>query len=253
MVLNWEKKRRFTLAFLLVFFTSALFSFEVPPLTGRVVDKAGVIESEDIVQLDSLLKSVEEKTESQIVVLTIPSLQGEEISTYAYKVAETWGLGQEGKDNGVLLLVAMAEREVRIEVGYGLEGILNDAKCGRIIRNVIIPEFKNENYSSGIMAGVQNICGFITEDLDLISDSVEKEKNPEDKNLAFVIMFIIFICMIIFSHLFGGGSYSYGRGFANTGGTRTNFGGMNNFGGNSFGGFSGGGGHFGGGGASGKW
>ena len=115
-------------------------------------------------ELTEYLASLDEQTGIQIAVLTIPSLKGEDIAAFGVKVAENWKLGKAGEDNGALLLVAMDERELRIEVGYGLEGLLTDAKCGLIIRNVIIPEFKDGNYSGGIRKGVLNIGGIASGD-----------------------------------------------------------------------------------------
>ena len=118
--------------FFLIFFTN-LFALDVPSLQGRVNDYANVISKNDEQQINEYLTNVENQTGIQIAVLTIPSLKGEDIAAYGVKVAEKWKLGQKGEDNGALLLVAMEERELRIEVGYGLEGLLTDAKCGIIL------------------------------------------------------------------------------------------------------------------------
>lgn len=247
-----------------LFLALQCFALDVPPLKGRINDNAKIMLEKDIVELTSLLENIEEKTGVQIAVLTIPSLEGDELNSYSLNVAQKWGLGQKENDNGVLFLVALKEHEVRIEVGYGLEGLLNDSKCGRILRNAVIPEFKNENYSEGISLGVRNICGYIAEDIDLISDSVENDDYKSDENLAYIIMFLVFLFMIMMSKggifkwiflskLFGNGRYYSGNSRNPTSVNRTNFGGIKNFGGSSFNGFSGGGGHFGGGGASGKW
>ncbi len=134
---------------------------EVPYLGGRVNDNAGLLTSETSAALEAMLKAHEDSTSNQVVVLTVNTLEGEEIEPFAIRVAETWKLGQKGKDNGVLLLVSKNERKVRIEVGRGLEGSLTDLTCGRIIRHEIIPRFKEGDYDGGIRAGVSSILAAI--------------------------------------------------------------------------------------------
>ena len=109
-------------------------ALEVPPLTGRVVDLAQVLPSPTAVQLSERLQTHEAKTTNQVAVLIVPSLEGEPLLDFSHRVATTWKLGQKGTDNGVLLLVAIKDRKVRIEVGYGLEGTLTDARSSQIIR-----------------------------------------------------------------------------------------------------------------------
>lgn len=130
---------------------------DVPLLTGRVTDNAGVLSAETSARITALLKSHEDSTSDQVAVLTIASLDGEPLESYSMHVAETWQLGRKGKDNGVLLLVVRDDRKVRIEVGRGLEGNLPDITCGRIIRNVMIPRFKEGDYDGGVSAGVEAI------------------------------------------------------------------------------------------------
>jgi uncharacterized protein len=134
---------------------------EVPFLGGRVNDNANLLTGKTSAALESMLKIHEDSTSNQVVVLTITSLEGEEIEPYAIRVAETWKLGKKGKDNGVLLVVAKDDRKVRIEVGRGLEGDLTDLTCGRIIRHEIIPRFKEGDYDGGIRAGVETILAAI--------------------------------------------------------------------------------------------
>jgi uncharacterized protein len=133
----------------------------VPTLTGRVVDTANVLSEGTEEMLTVMLAAHEDSTSNQVAVLTVPSLGGEAIEDFSLRVAETWGLGQAATDNGVLLLVAVEDREMRIEVGYGLEGSLTDAAAGGIIRNEIAPEFRNGDYDAGVLAGVQSILGTI--------------------------------------------------------------------------------------------
>jgi len=130
---------------------------DVPLLTGRVTDNAGVLSAETSAKLAALLKSHEDSTSDQVAILTIGSLEGEPIESYSMHVAETWKLGRKEKDNGVLLLVVRDDRKVRIEVGRGLEGNLPDITCGRIIRNVMVPRFREGDYDGGVSAGVDAI------------------------------------------------------------------------------------------------
>jgi len=143
------------------FFVIPAWSLEVPPLSSRVVDQAHVISSNDRSRLTSLLTSHETKTSNQVVVLTLPSLEGEPLASFSHRVASEWKLGQKGTDNGVVLLVAIQERKIRIEVGYGLEGTLTDAKSSQIIRHEIVPRFRTGDFSGGIVAGTEAILGTI--------------------------------------------------------------------------------------------
>lgn len=141
---------------------SAFGQLDVPYLSGRVVDEANVLSNVTVQQLESILKTHEDSTTNQIVVLVIPSLNGEILEEYSLKVAETWAIGQKGTDNGVLLLIAIEDRKMRIEVGYGLEGDLTDALASRIIRNEIAPNFRQGDYDQGITAGVNGIINAIS-------------------------------------------------------------------------------------------
>lgn len=132
-------------------------ALDVPRLTGRVNDTAGMLSKDAVSRLDAALADFQRTDSTQLVVLTIPSLQGEPLEDYAVKVAQAWGIGQKGKDNGVLLLVSKGDRKVRIEVGYGLEGRLTDALTGRIIDHAIVPAFKAGRFDAGIEAGVAAI------------------------------------------------------------------------------------------------
>ena len=144
---------------LVAFFISvqAVYPLEVPYLAGRVNDNAGIMSEQAVTALEKTLKDFEHKTSCQVAVLTIKSLEGENIEQYSIKVAETWKLGQKGKDNGVLLLVSPGDRRMRIEVGYGLEGVLTDFVSGRIISGEIAPSFKKNNYDEGITNGINAI------------------------------------------------------------------------------------------------
>jgi len=249
-----------------LFLLSSLFALGVPELKGRVNDNAGIINKSTEEELNQYLTSLDEQTGVQMVVLTIPSLEGEDLSSYSIKVAEEWGIGHEGKDNGALLLVAYEEHSLRIEVGYGLEGSLTDAKCGLIIRNVIVPEFKNGDYSEGILKGIKNMGGIASGNVELVDKKVLDGETEEGTDWGFIVslIWVIFFFIVIIgrggvstwifiSALFGRGPrghYSGGR--SSSSGSRGSF--FSSFSsGSSGGGFSGGGGSFGGGGASGHW
>jgi uncharacterized protein len=145
---------------LLPFIALQLFSDEVnaapqfPTLSGRVVDEAGILSPQTRTELDAQLAAHERATTNQVVVVTLKSLQGYDISDYGYQLGRHWGIGQKGKDNGALLIVAPSERKLRIEVGYGLEGALTDAVSRDIIERVIKPPFRRQDYDQGVRAGV---------------------------------------------------------------------------------------------------
>ena len=134
---------------------------EVPTLTGRVVDTAEILSDQTEAAITELLEAHESTTSNQVAVLTIPSLDGATIEGFANRVFRSWGLGRADVDNGVLLLIARDDRELRIEVGYGLESSLTDAQAGRIIRNLIVPQFRANDFDGGTIAGVNAILGTI--------------------------------------------------------------------------------------------
>src|SRR5215467_6388004 len=144
------------LAFLLaptIFFSLAL-ALDVPPLQGRINDYAGLIPADRARALEERLARFEAETGHQIAVLTIPSLKGDSLEDFSIRVAEAWKIGQKGFDNGAILLIVRDDRKLRIEVGYGLEGVLPDAIASRIIREIIVPRFRANDYAGGIEAGV---------------------------------------------------------------------------------------------------
>ncbi|MBI3356959.1 MAG: TPM domain-containing protein [Nitrospirae bacterium] len=133
------------------------WALEVPPLTGRVVDPSHVLPTPAVESLTAQLAAHEAKTSNQVAVLIIPSLDGDPFEEFSHRVATTWRLGQKDTDNGALLFVAMKERKVRIEVGYGLEGALTDARSAQIIRNEIVPRFRAGDMPGGVVRGVDAI------------------------------------------------------------------------------------------------
>lgn len=144
---------------LLFGFLNALhaFALNVPPLRARVNDLAGMLSPQDARTLEQRLAAFEQDTGHQIAVLTVPSLEGDAIEDFGIRVAEAWKIGQKGFDNGAILIIAQKDKKLRIEVGYGLEGVLPDAIASRIIREVIVPRFRDGDFSGGIVAGVNAI------------------------------------------------------------------------------------------------
>lgn len=220
----------------------------------RVNDLYGILSNSEKNDLSVLLENIENSTSAQIALVIIPSLEGNNIEDYALSIAENWGknkgLGQKDRDNGVLLLISMAEKKLRIEVGYGLEGILNDGKCGYIIRKLIVPGFKRGDYYLGIKNGINKIGGVISREDDISPEELKKyrKSRKKKKGSGFPFGIIVFVVIIIFNILKGGSRGGRGGGFFLGGGS-----GFGSSGGSSFSGFSGGGGSFGGGGSSGGW
>jgi len=240
----------------LLFIFFVLFSFaikaedELPTLKYLATDLTNTLSADDMLALNRILSSFQDSTSNQLVFLMISTLGDYPIEEYANQVAQKNKIGTKKNDNGILFLVVKDDHKIRIEVGYGLEGALPDATTSSIIRNEILPLFKENNFSAGVFAGVGAI----------IKATVGEYKNvsPNKKNGKSIGSIIIFFLIILFSFLFRGGRsrgiYLGGGGFGGGFGGSSGFGG---FGGGSsgggFGGFSGGGGSFGGGGASGSW
>ncbi|HEX6200174.1 MAG TPA: TPM domain-containing protein, partial [Thermoanaerobaculia bacterium] len=204
--------RAAVLALVLALLAAAAAAKEVPYLSGRVVDEAGIVPPDAAARIEETLRAFEEETGAQVAVLTVPSLEGEVLEDYSLKVAETWGLGREDRDDGVLLLVARDDRQLRIEVGYGLEGALTDAEAGRIVRNVIVPRFKAGDYGGGIEAGVDAVVGTLRGEEGLIpEDSGPVEGAPDSLGARVGMGAIFFVVVGLFSviALFGKGCQSW--------------------------------------------
>lgn len=251
---------------------SAIAEPQFPELTGRIVDNASLLKPEDRAAIEADLKALEAKSSDQIVVVTLPSLQGYEIEDFGYQLGRKWGIGQQGKNNGVLLIVAPNERRVRIETGRGLEPLLTDLMSKLIIENSILPEFRRGDYSAGIRAGVRDIKDVLTGDEELVEERQKRGRGGErgsDWISIFLICFWLAILAFIIWAQFQqapisnrslGAKSRARRGWPNgqvifdpSVGSGTWGRGGNWSGGDSGGGFSGGGGDFGGGGASGRW
>ena len=246
------------LAFFLILSPLVALAQSFPPLTGRVVDAANILSPEARTSIEVKLKAHEDKTSDQVVVATVPSLEGTSIEDYANRLFRTWQLGQKKNDNGALLLVAPNERKVRIEVGYGLEGALTDALSKVIITTAIAPQFQKGDFADGIDAGIDAILSILTGDAEVWQRRAEVREDPSssiDTLITFLI--IAFILFQVFRAMRGGGRPGIhrrrraGPWIISTGGWSGGGGGWS--GGSGGGGFSGGGGSSGGGGASGSW
>lgn len=238
-------------------FSQAQADFQVPPLTGPVVDQAGLLDRGTEERIDQALRFLRDQGGSQLTVLTVPSLEGLPIEQASIRVTDQWKLGGAKMDNGVLLMIAQNERRVRIEVGQGLEGVLTDVDSKRIIEDSILPLFRAGDYPSGIVVGVHQIARKTDPTIDLspylegvVRDRVPRAHSP--------IKGWIIIAMVLLFLLLGGGgrrrrgivSSGWPGGFSGGGGGGWGGGSSSRRGG---GGWSGGGGGFSGGGASGGW
>jgi Beta-propeller domains of methanol dehydrogenase type len=233
--------------------SSVVAQIKLPELKQRVNDFTNTLGFQEWQEVDRLLKSYEDTTSTQVVVLMVNTLDGESIEEYANKTFALNKIGQAKKDNGVLLVIAKQDHKVRIEVGYGLEGVLTDAVCSQIIRQEILPHFKADNYFGGIVTGVDAIIR--TTKGEYQADSRGKKAPAVSMGLVFlVLMFGIFVLLPMLASrrrsVIGSGGHRYYSGWGYGGGS---FGGFGGGGGFSGGGFSGGGGMSGGGGASGSW
>lgn len=224
---------------------------DFPELSGRVVDNAGMLSPATENRIAQMLEAHEQGSTEQVVVVTLPDLQGYSIEDYGYQLGRHWGIGQKDEDNGALLIVAKKERRIRIEVGYGLEGRLTDAASATIINRIIAPDFKQGQFEQGIVNGaaamVQVLGG---EPLAAPSRAGGGAREKPDPKL--VLVFFMIIMAVIF--FIGGGLGRGGRtGAALLGGALLGASMGGRGGGFGGGGFGGGGGGFGGGGASGGW
>jgi len=156
-----QRNLRLLLALLMCSCSPVYAELVFPELTDRVVDQANILDANTTASLISKLKAHKEATSNQVIVVTVPDLQGYPISDFTNQLARHWGIGHAERNNGVVFLVAPQERKVRIEVGYGLEGALTDATSADIIRRQILPRFREDDYAGGIEHGVDNILSAI--------------------------------------------------------------------------------------------
>ena len=251
------------LALALVFVATLAAALTFPPLTGRIVDEAGLLSPQAEAAIEPKLADLEQRSGIQLVVATVSSLEGQEIEPYANELFRTWKLGEANKNNGILLLVAPNERRVRIEVGYGLEGTLSDALSKVIITNAITPRFKTGDFGDGVDRGVDDIITVLTTDAsewearpDLRLDRAPEAEAPRWLLIAgFFAFFTLFVVSSGFRRLVNNvllGLLVSSGGGRSGGHSRGGYSGGGSWGGGG-GGFSGGGGSSGGGGASGGW
>jgi uncharacterized protein len=182
---------------------------DLPQPTGRINDFANVLDDPSTAQLDSLLETLEKDTTAEVAVATVASLDGLTVEEYATRLFNAWGVGQKGKDNGVLVLVVPAERAMRIEVGYGLEGVLPDGLAGALIREQFVPAFRNDDYQAGIVAGVRRIEEIVRRNEILSSEqrrALERVESPGNPLILAPVLFIFF------GPLVAAGSYFLGVG-----------------------------------------
>jgi uncharacterized protein len=238
-------------AVLLFVVTVPVFAVEGPP-TSYVEDRAGIIDAQTKAGLMSRLKALDDKTGIQMVVLTVPTTDGIPIEDYSIERAQKWGIGQKGKDNGILFVIATNDKKYRIEVGYGLESVIPDSLAGSIGRQYMVPKFKQGDFSGGVNDAANAVIGTVAKAYGTEIEGAapaQPEKRTNKKSL-FSKLFTLFILFFILSGIFSPfGRRSFGR---RSGGLWIGGGGFG--GGSSSGGFGGfGGGGFGGGGASGGW
>lgn len=229
------------------------------PIPHRYVeDRANIISDNYERNLNGYLQELEQKTGAQMIVLTIDTTNGVPIETYAINLATRWKLGQKGKDNGALIVIAKNDRAYRFEIGYGLEGILPDSFCGTVGRAYFAPYFKKDQYSEGVFLGVVVLVHKIAEQSKVtitgMPNMLDVRKRSGSRQNPYLSLLILFVVVpFLIKYLMGGRrSSSYGWG-----GPPIIYGGSRGFGSGGFGGFGGfgggGGGSFGGGGASGRW
>lgn len=237
--------RYFFVLFLIL--ASRVFAFEVPPLTGPVMDQVGVISPQARTSLSEILLKLNAKGKAQLQILIVETLDGTPIEQASIQAVDQWKLGSARGDNGILFLIAIKDRKARIEVGQGLEGDLPDIVASRVIREVLAPYFKEKQYSEGIIAAVFAIIQRV--DPEFQFDDNAQSINPQQQLPKGALVFILFFLILIFLNRGKGGRHFRGGGMGPWGGG--GFGG--GWGGSSGGGWSGGGGGFSGGGASGDW
>jgi uncharacterized protein len=247
-----KNKFGFLFLFLIFYVSTAKADFKIPSLTGPVVDDAHVLSYEDSRIAETVIRRLYESGQAQLVLVTLPSLEGQTIEQIGIQIADKWKLGTKEQDNGIILIAAVQERKMRIEVGQGLEGTIPDAVANRIIEDIIVPSIHNSDLSKGLSTGVFAIAQRIDPNVLNGMDSSNIAQRPSGRRirdgLGFLIFIIIFLAIKFLNVLFYGRRRSRYGGWGGGG-----FGG--GFGGGGFGGggFGGGGGGFSGGGASGSW
>lgn len=260
------------LVFAVLVAAPALADPKFPPLTGRVVDDAHILSPAAVQKLDGELAGLEQQSGHQLVVATVPDLQGYEIEDYGYQLGRAWQIGRKGQNDGVIFLIAPKERKVRIEVGYGLEPVLTDALSNVILQRKVLPAFKAGHMEQGVLDGTEAIVQQLALPDDQAKANVvqaaqaeaARRQAPSGGPPPIAAIFAIILVVWILGALFrsrryygGGGGLWWLLPFLLSSSSRNDrWGGGGGFGGGGFGGgggFSGGGGSFGGGGSSGSW
>ena len=240
-----------------------------PELTGRITDQAGLLTAADKADIESQLASLEQTSTDQLAVVTVKSLDGYSIEDYGIGLAGKWGIGQKGKDNGILLIVAPNDRKVRIEVGRRLEPMMTDTMSTLIIENAILPKFRRGDFGGGIKDGVRDIKTVLLGDAEEVKQRAGGARNPQNDPtvMLHVIIWLLIVALIVWINYRNLRSVGAGQTMGPDGRRRMrrnggiivipggsgNWGGGWSGGGSGGGGWSGGGGDFGGGGASGGW
>lgn len=222
------------------------FAAHWPAPVGAVNDFAHVIPAGEAQELESYLDDFQAKTGNAIVVVTVPSVEGADVDRAAVELFQAWGIGQKGKDNGILILASINDRRARIEAGYGLEGVVTDADAGDILRQEVYPSFKQQQYGQGLANGVQALVQLIQRDGGQPQANVDDGSLPVGEMIKIILIILVVLVYLFIRIRFGGW---WGGGFYGGGGWGG--GGWGGGGGGGFGGFGGGG--SGGGGASGGW
>ncbi len=205
--------KKIILIFSLLLFPLQLLALDAPQLTGRVNDQAKMLSPETKQRLEQKLAAFERETSNQIAVLTIASLQGDDIDQFSIRVAEAWKLGQKGKDNGVLLVLAQAERKVRIEVGMGLQGVLPDITAGRIIRENMRPHLKSGNFDQGITVAVDSIIAATKGEFKGTGQTTQKRSGKKSSSSFTTFLIIAAVAVVVlglFSRYLGGAAGAVG-------------------------------------------
>ncbi len=222
-------------------------AMDFPKLTGRVVDDAHILSAPTVDSLTQLLAAYENGTTNQVVVVTVPDLKGNAIEEFGYQLGRHWQIGQKGKNNGALLIVAPKEHKVRIEVGYGLEPLLTDAASSVIVQQVILPDFRAGNMEQGVVDGTKAMLDVLGGKPVIVPAAEEQPEGNLFWSLFILGLFVLFVVRFPMAAIYLLSAANSSR----VGGSRYSGGSSSSSGG--FGGFSGGGGSFGGGGSTGSW
>ncbi len=192
-------------AFAIVATVAVAATQDLPKPTGRINDFAGVLDQPSESQLDSLLTALETDTTAEVAVVTMDSVDGANVEEYATKLFNAWGIGQKGKDNGVLVLVVPSERVMRIEVGYGLEGILPDGLAGAVMRESFLPSFRNDDYQTGIVTGVRRVAEIVRRNETVTAEqlqALQRAAQPSNPPWLGLVLLVFFSPMVAIGSYF---------------------------------------------------